>query len=277
MLFVRNPTGASHTPAESASDDDCVAAAQVLAGALAELLTRPSTSPLGGRRRGALQAGANARRACRMVRSASSDQTTRGVLMAVLMILEWQDVTTEDYERVNETIGIRSDADAPEGLIEHVAALTDDDELVIVDLWESDEALGRFVETRLAPAIKQLELPEATPRMAQVHNHQPGSASEGNTLILIELEGATTDDYDAMAGSMPAHAEGGPGHPGHVHIAASDGKGLLVADLWPSPEAFGQFAQEQVGPAAQNAGVSEMDQRTLRVHNRIRGRSTVSS
>jgi N-carbamoyl-L-amino-acid hydrolase len=37
MLFVRNPTGASHTPAESASDDDCVAAAQVLAGALAHL------------------------------------------------------------------------------------------------------------------------------------------------------------------------------------------------------------------------------------------------
>ncbi len=38
MIFVRNPTGASHTPAESASDDDCVAAAQVLAGAIAELV-----------------------------------------------------------------------------------------------------------------------------------------------------------------------------------------------------------------------------------------------
>jgi len=37
MIFVRNPTGASHTPTESASDDDCVAAAQVLAGAIAEL------------------------------------------------------------------------------------------------------------------------------------------------------------------------------------------------------------------------------------------------
>ncbi len=37
MIFVRNPTGASHTPAEYASDDDCVAAAQVLAGALAQL------------------------------------------------------------------------------------------------------------------------------------------------------------------------------------------------------------------------------------------------
>ncbi len=41
MLFVRNPTGASHTPAESASDDDCVAAAQVLAGALPALVARP--------------------------------------------------------------------------------------------------------------------------------------------------------------------------------------------------------------------------------------------
>ena len=39
MLFVRNPTGASHTPAESASDDDCVAAAQVLADALEARLT----------------------------------------------------------------------------------------------------------------------------------------------------------------------------------------------------------------------------------------------
>jgi N-carbamoyl-L-amino-acid hydrolase len=37
MIFVRNPTGASHTPAEFASDDDCVAAAQVMAGALAQL------------------------------------------------------------------------------------------------------------------------------------------------------------------------------------------------------------------------------------------------
>ncbi|MDX6532903.1 MAG: beta-ureidopropionase / N-carbamoyl-L-amino-acid hydrolase [Gaiellales bacterium] len=34
MLFVRNPTGASHTPSESAADEDCVAAVQVLTDAL---------------------------------------------------------------------------------------------------------------------------------------------------------------------------------------------------------------------------------------------------
>jgi N-carbamoyl-L-amino-acid hydrolase len=34
MLFVRNPTGASHTPAESASEADCLLAAQVLTDAI---------------------------------------------------------------------------------------------------------------------------------------------------------------------------------------------------------------------------------------------------
>jgi len=38
MLFVRNPTGASHTPSESASEGDCLAGAQVLTDALAAAL-----------------------------------------------------------------------------------------------------------------------------------------------------------------------------------------------------------------------------------------------
>jgi beta-ureidopropionase / N-carbamoyl-L-amino-acid hydrolase len=41
MLFVRNPTGASHTPAEAADRDDCVAAAQVLTDVLADVLAEP--------------------------------------------------------------------------------------------------------------------------------------------------------------------------------------------------------------------------------------------
>ena len=38
MLFVRNPTGASHTPAESASESDCLAGVQVLTDAVAAAL-----------------------------------------------------------------------------------------------------------------------------------------------------------------------------------------------------------------------------------------------
>ncbi|MGW0435463.1 allantoate amidohydrolase [Micromonospora sp. NPDC003197] len=37
MLFVRNPTGVSHSPAESATDDDCVAGIAALARVLTEL------------------------------------------------------------------------------------------------------------------------------------------------------------------------------------------------------------------------------------------------
>jgi N-carbamoyl-L-amino-acid hydrolase len=37
MLFVRNPTGVSHAPAETASADDCRAGADALATVLAAL------------------------------------------------------------------------------------------------------------------------------------------------------------------------------------------------------------------------------------------------
>ena len=40
MLFVRNPSGISHHPDEHASEEDCLAACQVLAGALSELADR---------------------------------------------------------------------------------------------------------------------------------------------------------------------------------------------------------------------------------------------
>jgi N-carbamoyl-L-amino-acid hydrolase len=40
MLFVRNPTGVSHSPAESATDDDCAAGVLALADVLAELACR---------------------------------------------------------------------------------------------------------------------------------------------------------------------------------------------------------------------------------------------
>jgi N-carbamoyl-L-amino-acid hydrolase len=40
MLFVRNPTGASHTPAEAARPEDVAAGVTALADVLESLLTR---------------------------------------------------------------------------------------------------------------------------------------------------------------------------------------------------------------------------------------------
>jgi N-carbamoyl-L-amino-acid hydrolase len=39
MLFVRNPTGVSHSPAEHAEREDCHAGVSALAACLADLVT----------------------------------------------------------------------------------------------------------------------------------------------------------------------------------------------------------------------------------------------
>ena len=42
MIFVRNPTGVSHAPAEVAEDKDCVHAIHLLSLALERLVTEPA-------------------------------------------------------------------------------------------------------------------------------------------------------------------------------------------------------------------------------------------
>lgn len=174
-------------------------------------------------------------------------------------------------------MGIHADADAPDGLISHVAAIDDRGELTIVDLWESEQQLGQFVETRLGPALDQAGIPKSQPRIHPVHSHMHGSAGESGVLILIEVEDTSTDVYDKMAADMPEHSADASNRPWHMHSVATDGNGLVVADLWASEEAFGAFAQERIGPAAQKHGMGSMKQRTLKVLNRIRGKSAVSA
>lgn len=48
MLFVRNPSGVSHSPRESASESDCVDGVQALATALQALLTEAASEELSG-------------------------------------------------------------------------------------------------------------------------------------------------------------------------------------------------------------------------------------
>jgi quinol monooxygenase YgiN len=192
--------------------------------------------------------------------------------MAVLMILDWKGVSADDYERVNEAMGIRTDADAPEGLLLHTAAVTDDGDVIIADVWESEQALGRFAETRLMPALRQVGVPEVPPRVMPVHNRLRGRSDDAEVLVLIEVPGATTEHYDRLVDAMPdVHTDGN--HPAHHHVSAADGETLVIVDLWPSTDAFEQFVGSQVMPATVTAGVdmNAMQQRRARVHNRIRG------
>src|SRR5204863_8812175 len=126
--------------------------------------------------------------------------------MAVMMIMDAPEGTIDEYERTNEIMGLHGDEDAPEGLIQHVAA-SDGNSLLIVDVWESEDAFGRFYEQRLGPALEQTGIAssagEPQPPL-QVHNRLTGKGSDANVLMLIDVDGLGTDEYDQMASRMPA-------------------------------------------------------------------------
>jgi heme-degrading monooxygenase HmoA len=57
----------------------------------------------------------------------------------------------------------------------HIAAVTDDGKMYIVDLWESPEAFGAFAESEVAPAAGD-RLDEIQPKFTPVHNVIRGTA-----------------------------------------------------------------------------------------------------
>jgi heme-degrading monooxygenase HmoA len=197
--------------------------------------------------------------------------------MAVLMIMEVPGGTTAEYERANEIMGIAGDEDAPDGLIQHVAA-SDGNGLLVADVWESEEALNRFFEERLGAALEQAGLSgsAAKPRILPVHNSLDGRGEDAGVLMLIEINDLGPDAYDEMVSKMDAHTADGSQHPCVTHFAArTDDGGVLIADLWESPEAFGAFAEEQIGPAGAAVGLGPIEPRVMPVHNRMRGRVPV--
>jgi len=193
--------------------------------------------------------------------------------MAVLMLLGVPGGTVEQYERANELLGISGEDTAPDGLVSHVAAVTEDG-IVIADVWDSEAALETFFEERAGAALAEAGMPEAKPRVAQVHNHIPqGAGTEPGVLVYIEIDELSPDQYDQMIGGMDAHVVDA-NHPAVSHVAAVTGDGgFLVADVWESPQAFADFAESQVASAGESVGMGPIEPRFATVHNTINGAS----
>ena len=77
------------------------------------------------------------------------------------------------YDRVNEEMD--ADNNPPDGLIHHFAA-TDGDEMILFDVWESQEAFERFQKERVMPAVVKVmgdQLPPEgapQPTFAKLHH-----------------------------------------------------------------------------------------------------------
>ena len=76
--------------------------------------------------------------------------------MAVVMIMEWDGVTLEQYEAARKLVNW--EGDPPEGGILHIAALTETG-LRVTDVWQSAETFQAFAEQGLMPGVQQIGLP----------------------------------------------------------------------------------------------------------------------
>ncbi len=83
--------------------------------------------------------------------------------MSEVIILEFAGVTEDQYLAVNKILGVDGGTGAgdwPAPLEAHTAALGDGG-LVVVEVWESQDAQAAFM-ARLGPALAEVGLPEPT-------------------------------------------------------------------------------------------------------------------
>ena len=85
--------------------------------------------------------------------------------------------------------------------------------------------------------------------------------------VILDFPGGTTDQYEQVIGKM-GFEHGGKGAPGGLFhwVTETDG-GIRVTDVWESREQFQSFAEEQIGPYTQEAGLPEPQITFHDVHN----------
>jgi hypothetical protein len=193
--------------------------------------------------------------------------------MAVLVIMDIEGGTVEQYEEVDRLMGGTTPESAPAALISHTAGVTDTG-IVVTDVWESVEGMQQAFEERLGPALAQAGVPASQPRILPVHNHLHGAGETAAVIILLEIDGMTTEDYDRLTAEMTSHGGSGANHPSVSHIAAVGENGLVVVDVWGSEEEFGRFAQEEIAPRAGDQ-MGAMRTRAVPVHRHAPVRAPV--
>jgi hypothetical protein len=76
--------------------------------------------------------------------------------MADAVVLEFDGVGRDDYDRVNKELGVdmtTGEGNWPAGLQMHSAGLTDDGTFLVYEVWESREAQATFMHDRLGAAL----------------------------------------------------------------------------------------------------------------------------
>jgi hypothetical protein len=88
--------------------------------------------------------------------------------------LDFQDATLEQYDEMNERIGLLpgGPTGAPEELFHWVAKT--DNGLRVIDVWESRQAFERFAQEKLGPVFQRVGVHPPRVQFFQVHNYLAG-------------------------------------------------------------------------------------------------------
>jgi hypothetical protein len=101
--------------------------------------------------------------------------------MAAGLILEFEGVTLDHYQAVNDALGIdmgTGKGDWPDGLLTHSAGLNEDGHLVVMEVWDSPEHQARFMEGRLGEALQKggvTDPPSSVTWIELEAHHNPGA------------------------------------------------------------------------------------------------------
>ena len=86
--------------------------------------------------------------------------------MAIMAIYRSRDIDRETYNRFRAAVPIEP---IPKGAISHHVGFDDEEGLLVVDIWETEAQLNTFLEERLYPGARKLDLTVVEPRVLQLH------------------------------------------------------------------------------------------------------------
>ena len=101
--------------------------------------------------------------------------------MPAQVILEFEGVTTKEYDAVNKELGIdmaTGEGDWPDGLQVHAAGLNEQGHLVVTEVWDTPEHQAKFMEERLGEALAKGGItgpPSSITWIELVAHHSPGA------------------------------------------------------------------------------------------------------
>jgi len=85
--------------------------------------------------------------------------------MSDALILEFNGVTKDQYDAVNTILGIgpvTEVGDWPAGLLHHIGAVGAAGNLVVMEVWDTQESQMAFMTSRLGPALDKAGIPDPT-------------------------------------------------------------------------------------------------------------------